>query len=295
VVTRVVALKIFVTGGSGLLGSKVAEIALEKGYDVYSGYHNHKPEFGKAVKFNLLGGNNIVNVINDIKPDVIIHSAALTDVDRCEVEKSLAYRINVEGTRAVAESARKMNAFLVYVSTDYVFDGERGRYKEGDETNPVNHYGYTKLLGEKHCQDFCIARTCVIYGARPASGKVNFALWLIDRLERGESVRVVTDQFITPTLNTNLARMILEVAERNLKGVFHLAGAARVSRFEFARKIARVFGLDESLIIPSRMDEINWTARRPRDSSLDVSKAAEYLNEKPYELEKALKVLIGEI
>jgi len=288
-------MKIFVTGGSGLLGSKITEIALERGYDVYSGYCRHKPEFGKAVKFDLTDANSIVRAINDVKPDVIIHTAALTDVDRCEVEKDLAYKINVEGTKIIAEVARKFDSFLIYISTDYVFDGNEGLYKEEDETNPVNYYGYTKLLGEKYCQDFCIARTCVIYGAKPASGKVNFALWLINKLEKGESVRIVTDQYITPTLNTNLAKMLLEIAERKITGIFHLAGATRVSRFEFAKEIARVFGLDESLIIPSRMDEINWIAKRPRDSSLDASKAAKYLNEKPYDLRKALKVLKGEI
>ena len=290
-----IILKIFVTGGSGLLGSKIAEIALERGYDVYSGYCNHKPEVGKAVKFDLTNANSIGVAINDVKPDVIIHTAALTDVDRCEVDKDLAYKINVEGTKIIVETARKLNSFLIYISSDYVFNGSKGMYKEDDETNPVNYYGYTKLLGEKYCQDFCIVRTCVIYGAKPASGKVNFTLWLINKLEKGESVRIVTDQYITPTLNTNLAKMLLEIAERKLKGVFHLAGATRVSRFEFAKEIARVFGLDDSLIIPSRMDEINWIAKRPRDSSLDVSKAAKYLNEKPYDLMKALKILKSEM
>ncbi|KUK04385.1 dTDP-4-dehydrorhamnose reductase [Methermicoccus shengliensis] len=285
----------FVTGGSGLLGNKIAEIALERGYDVYSGYCNHKPEFGKAVKFDLTDANSIVRAINDVKPDVIIHTAALTDVDRCEVDKDLAYKINVEGTKIIAEMARKFNSFLIYISTDYVFDGNKGLYKEEDETNPVNYYGYTKLLGEKYCQDFCIARTCVIYGAKPASGKVNFALWLINKLENGESVRIVIDQYITPTLNTNLARMLLEIAERKITGIFHLAGATRVSRFEFVKEIARVFGLDESLIIPSRMDEINWIAKRPRDSSLDTSKATKYLNERPYTLSRALKILKEEV
>ncbi|ADC66511.1 dTDP-4-dehydrorhamnose reductase [Ferroglobus placidus DSM 10642] len=288
-------MRIFITGGSGLLGSKLAEIALEKGYEVYSGYNSHKPEFGKPVKFDLANSDSVVRAISEVKPDVIVHSAALTDVDRCEVEKDLAYKINVEGTKIVAEMARKVGAYMVYISTDYVFDGERGMYKEEDETHPINYYGYTKLLGEKYCRDFCIARTCVIYGAKPASGKVNFALWLINKLENGESVKIVTDQFITPTLNTNLAKMVFECAERKLKGVFHLAGATRVSRFEFAKEIARVFGLDDSLITPSRMDEINWIAKRPRDSSLDTSKARNLLDEKPYELRKALKTLKDEI
>ena len=288
-------MRIFVTGGSGLLGSKMAEIALERSYEVYSGFNTHTPEFGKPVKFDLADPDSVANVLKNIKPDVVVHSAALTDVDKCEMDKELAYKINVEGTKVVAEMAGKLGFFLVYISTDYVFDGSKGMYKEEDKTNPINYYGYTKLLGEKYCLDFCIARTCVIYGAKPASGKVNFVLWLIEKLESGKNVRIITDQYITPTLNTNLAKMVLECAERKMKGIFHLAGATRVSRFEFAKEIAKEFGLDENLIIPAKMDDINWIAKRPKDSSLDTSKAAKYLNEKPYELKKALKVLKKEM
>lgn len=286
-------MKIFITGGSGLLGSKLAEIALEMGYEVYSGYSSHQPEFGEKVKFDLANAESVVKVIDEIKPNVIIHSAALTDVDKCEIEKELAYKVNVEGTKVVAEMARKVGAFMVYISTDYVFDGSRGMYREEDETNPINYYGYTKLLGEKNC--YCIARTCVIYGSKPASGKVNFALWVLKNLEDGKEVRVVTDQFVTPTLNTNLAEMVLEAAEKELKGVFHLAGATRVSRFEFALEIARTFGLDENLIKPAKMSEMKWIAKRPKDSSLDVSKAKKNFRKQPIELEKALTLLKKEI
>ena len=129
---RVVSMRILITGGSGLLGSKVAEIALEMGYKVYSGYNSHKPEFGEPIKFDLANPDSIVKVINEVKPDVIIHSGALTDVDRCEVEKELAHKINVEGTKVVAEMARKLGSFMVYISTDYVFDGSKGMYKEED-------------------------------------------------------------------------------------------------------------------------------------------------------------------
>ncbi len=288
-------MRIFITGASGLLGSKVAETALEKGWEVYSGYNSNRPEFGEPVKFDLANPDSIVRTIKDVKPDAIVHSAALTDVDKCEVEKDLAYKINVEGTKIVAEMARKIGAFMVYVSTDYVFDGNKGMYREDDETNPINHYGYTKLLGERFCRDFCIARPCVIYGSKPASGKVNFVLWLIDRLEKGEEVKIITDQWITPTLNTNLANMIIECVERELRGIYHLAGATRVSRFEFAKEIARTFRLDENLIKLAKMSDMSWIAKRPRDSSLDVSKALRCLNERPYDLRKALKVLKGEM
>lgn len=285
-------MKIFITGGSGLLGSKVAEISAERGYEVYSGYNAHKPNSGTPVKLDLTDSDSIKS-IKEIEPDVVVHSAALTDVDRCEKEKELAYRVNVEGTRNVAEVADEVGSFMVYVSTDYVFDGKRGMYSESDEPDPINNYGYTKLLGEGYCNS--VARTCVLYGARPATGKANFALWLLNKLENGEELKVVTDQYITPTLNSNLARMILEVAERGMEDVLHLSGATRVSRYEFAREVADVFGFDKGLIGKSSMDELNWFAERPIDSSLDTSKASQELSEKPYELNDALKMLRDEI
>ena len=287
-------MKIFITGGSGLLGSKVAEIAKVRGDEVFSGYAHNLPTFGRAVKFDLLDEKSISELVRKVEPDVIIHSAALTDVDRCEREQELAYRMNVEGTRAVAKAAEKAGSFLAYISTDYVFDGLRGMYREDDDTNPVSYYGRSKLLGEQFCRG-CIARTCVIYGSRPASGKVNFALWLLNSLKSGKEVPVVTDQFITPTLNTNLAGMVLEAADRRLRGVYNLAGATRISRYDFALDLAREFGLDESLILPSRMEDMLWVARRPIDSSLDTSKARAELMEKPQSLDECLRTLRTEV
>jgi len=285
-------MKIFITGGSGLLGGKIAEIAIDWGHEVYTGYCHNMPEFGEKIKFDLAEDTDL-EVIHKIRPDVIIHTAALTNVDVCEVNKEVAYKINAEGTRRIAEIANELGAFLAYVSTDYVFSGDKGRYKEEDEPNPVDYYGYTKLMGEKYCE--CIARSCVIYGAKPASGKINFALWLVNKLKSGEEVKIVTDQYITPTLNTSLAKMLLEIAERELKGIFHLAGATGVSRYDFALQIADKFLLDKNLIIPSRMMEMRWVAKRPKDSSLDTSKASKYLKEKPCDLDRALEVLKEEM
>ncbi len=289
-------MRFFITGGSGLAGSKLAEMALARGEQVYSGYAHNQPPYGKEVKFDLLDANGIRDIIERMRPDVIVHSAALTDVDRCEREKDLAYRINVEGTRAIAEAARKAGSYLVYISTDYVFDGQRGLYREEEETNPVSYYGLSKLLGEEFCLDQgCIARTCVIYGSRPASGKVNFALWLLNALKSGKEARVVTDQFITPTLNSNLAAMVLEAADRHLSGIYHLSGATRVSRYDFACELARAFDLDRRLIIPSQMSDIGWLARRPMDSSLDTSKASRTLKNRPLKLYESLQVLRDEL
>lgn len=286
-------MRLLITGGSGLLGSSLAEVAVAEGHQVFSGYCRHSPEFGAALSLDLLEGDEVERAISEVAPQVIFHTAALTDVDRCEDDPDLAWRTNVLGTERVARAAAEVGAHLVYVSTDYVFDGEGGMYREEDRTDPVNCYGRTKLSAEGFC-DF-VGRTSVIYGARPASGKVNFALWLIERLAAGEEVRIVTDQFITPTLNTNLARMLLEAGERRLSGVYHMAGATRVSRYDFAVEIARAFGLDEGLIAPSRISEMRWRAKRPRDSSLDTSKAARLLAEGPSPLRESLRALREEI
>ena len=286
-------MKLLVTGGSGLMGSKVAELGLQKGYEVFTGYAHHRPLHGVAVKIDLRNDSSVVEAVKAVRPDVIIHTAALTDVDQCETDRDLAYRMNAQATRTLAEAAREVGAFILYTSTDYVFDGSRGMYKEEDATDPVNYYGYSKLQGESYCD--AVARTCVIYGSRPASGKVNFALWILERLRKEEALKVVTDQYITPTLNTNLALMVLELAVHKLEGLYHLAGATRISRYDFAVELARNFGLGEDLIIKSRMSEMKWAARRPADSSLDTSKATFCLNAKPWSIEEAMKVLKSEV
>jgi len=195
--------------------------------------------------------------------------------------------------------SRRYEAFLVYVSTDYVFKEDKGMYRETEEANPVNYYGLTKLEGERRVIDildgYCIVRSSVIYGSRPASGKVNFALWIIERLRRDEAVNVLRDQWNSPTLNTNLAEMILEIAERKLTGIYHLAGATKVSRYEFASMIAETFDLNKELIRPVTMDKLEWIAPRPRDSSLDVLKAMKTLRKKPNIIEEALRRLREEM
>jgi len=292
-------MRILITGASGLLGTKVCEISLSRNYEVYSAYNAHKPLYGNPIRFDVSNNDVVEKAFRKIRPEAVVHAAALTNVDKCELEKELAWKINVEGTENIAKLCKKHDAFLVYISTDYVFNGESGMYKETDEPSPINYYGLTKLKGEEKVKatvdEFCIARTSVIYGSIPAAGKINFALWLLEKLKKKEKVKIVTDQWNTPTLNTNLASMILEVIERKITGTYHLAGATRISRYEFAKLIAKNFGLDEQLIMPTLSNQLKWTAKRPKDSSLNTQKAQQTLKNKPLKIEQAIKIMKKEI
>jgi dTDP-4-dehydrorhamnose reductase len=287
-------LKLLITGASGLYGSKLAQLALDRGFEVYSSDIQSLTVYGNFVKLDISGKQQVDQAFSTIKPDVVVHAATLTDVDKCELDKALAWKVNVEGTKNIAAASQANGSFLIYISTDYVFSGEKGCYVESDAPDPVNYYGLTKLIAEEIIQtlpEYFIARPSVIYGSTPAAGKVNFALWLIETLSKGERVRIVTDQWNTPTLNTNLAEMTLEVIERRLNGVYHLCGATRVSRFQFAEQIADVFKLNKDLIDKAESSQFSWPAKRPTDSSLDTSKAQRNLKCKPLNISSALKKL----
>jgi dTDP-4-dehydrorhamnose reductase len=292
-------LRLLITGASGLYGSKLANLAEEKGHQVYSAYNEHPPRIGVPTRLELSDKAQVDKTFRDVKPDVVVHAATLTNVDECELKRELAWKINVKGTENVARAAKASGSFLLYVSTDYVFSGEKGCYDETDSPNPLNFYGLTKLKAERQVssitESYCIARTSVIYGATPVTGKTNFALWLLDTLGKGEKARVLTDQWNSPTLNTSLARMTLEITERRLGGVFHLSGATRISRFDFAQKMAQIFSLDQNLIVPTFTKDFSWVAPRPRDSSLSTAKAQKMLENKPLEIEEALQDLKKEI
>jgi dTDP-4-dehydrorhamnose reductase len=281
--------KVFITGASGLLGSKLVKEFLEE-YGVIPTHCKHSV-YPNSVRMDLVDGNEVTRVVSEAKPDFVVHAAAETNVDRCETDKELAWSVNADGTKNIAKACAEIGSKLVYVSTDYVFDGEKGLYTEEDEANPVNYYGVTKLEGERFvrelCEDFVIVRTSVLYGWHPS--KTNFATWVIDSLRNGKRISVADDHYNSPTLADNLAEMILRIVEMNVSGVYHTAGSERISRYGFAVETAEVFGLDRSLVTPLKMEDLNvWVAKRPRDSSLSVDKVRRELVS-PLGLNEALK------
>jgi len=282
--------KLLVTGGGGLLGSKLVHV-LSREYEV-TPTHNVNALDPSSLRMSIVDKRVVLKVFNTVRPDVVVHAAAETNVDRCETNKDLAWSVNATGTRNIAEACAKVDSNLIYISTDYVFDGAKCFYGEADEANPVNYYGFTKLKGEEFvkdiCKNFVIARTSVLYGWHPKA--LNFATWVIDSLRNGRRISVVEDHYNSPTLVDNLAEMILGIVRVNARGVYHTAGGERMSRYEFAKRIAETFELDETLITPVKMNDLKiWIARRPEDSSLSVDKIRREIKVAPLDLTEALE------
>ena len=290
-------MKFLVTGSAGLVGQNVVRDLVKQDYEVYSIYHDEKPIYGTSIRLDLTDLEKIKQIMQKIKPDIVIHLAAMTNVDLCETEKELAHTINAKSTETLAKEAAKINAFFVYVSTDYVFDGKDGMRTEEAKTNPLGYYGQTKLEGEESlnnlASNWAIARTSTPFGIH--SKKKSFPLWVKENLESNKEIKVLTDQFTSPTYVPNLSKMIIEIAIKQINGITHLAGSTKISRYDFAVMIAEKLNLDKSLLLKAKSEEMSWKAKRPKDSSLDVTKATETLNEKPQDIQQSLSLFIDEL
>jgi dTDP-4-dehydrorhamnose reductase len=290
-------MKFLVTGSTGLVGSQLVKDLTKQNHTVYSCYHDVIPKYGITTKLDLTNPDDIKKTINEISPNVIIHLAAMTGVDLCEIEQDLAMTINAEATKILAEQAAKNDCFFVYVSTDYIFDGKNGMKKENDSPNPLGFYGKSKLAGENSLNNlassWCIARTSTPFGVH--STKKSFPLWVKENLESKKEISVLTDQYTSPTYVPNLSQMLIEVATKQITGIIHLAGASRISRFSLAEMVANRLNLDKTLLKPTTIPQMNWKAQRPKDSSLDVSLATEILEEKPQKIEQSLELFLSEL
>jgi len=293
---------LLVVGGSGLLGYKVAELALEE-FETFATYNFRSVELRGCnfFKLNKCDRSATLAIVKKIKPDVVIDTAALHNVDYCETHPDEAWRVNVEGTRNVADACKETGAKMIFISTDYVFDGKKGFYNEKDAPNPLHYYAKTKLEGEKVVReagiDYAIARPSVIYGwnsseqagLRSSSGKsINFVIWTINKLNGKEEIRIVTDQYSSPTLADDLAEALLALSRSKRQGIYHTAGKTCINRFDFAKKIAEIFELDESLIKPVTSDVFKQVAERPKRCCLDASKAERELKFKFLTVEEGL-------
>jgi len=284
-----------VTGASSLPGYRLVREALERGHEII-GLHHSNPiplenEKLTKIKLDIRDINSLSDLIINKQPEVIVHMAALGNVDQCEQDHDLAWSVTAKPSMAIASIAKKIGAFPLYLSTDYVFDGISGGYREGDPPAPVNYYGLVKLVGEiafQSVDEYAIVRASSIYGLGP--GRMNFAKFLINKLQNNEEVRALIDQYTTPTQATLLAKALMEIIEERLTGIFHITGE-RLSRYDFAIKVAEKLGFDKTLIKPAKMEEMKWIARRPKDSSLSCEETRKKLKTDFYSMEYALETL----
>ena len=251
------------------------------------------------VSAELGDADGLSQTLREIRPDVVINCAAMTDVDGCEREPSHAYTANVEGVATLSRCARELDLHLVHVSTDYVFDGDAGPYDVDAVPNPRGVYAITKHMGEQAVHalvpkgKYTVARTAVVYGW-PSTGKNNFGSWLIETLRQGKIVKLFSDQWVSPSHASNVAEMLAELAERRMAGTWHVAGADVVDRVTFGQQLCARFGFDATLIHPSRMADVNLPSPRPARSGLNVSRTLEALTARPLTLEAALTRLHAE-
>ena len=288
--------KILVTGSAGLIGTQIVKDLLDNHKQVYSCYNKTKPELGIITHLDLTKKDDIVNTMNRIKPDVVIHLGAMTDVELCETETELAKKINTNATEILALESEKYNTFFVYMSTDYVFDGKVGMKKENDKTNPINFYGKSKLDGERVFKKITtpnvIVRTSTPFGLH--SKKISFPIWVKKNLELEKEISVVVNQYTSPSYVPNISKMIIEIMERKITGIIHLAGATKISRYDFAVQICKIINANKQFLKLIKMDQMDWKAQRPADSSLSVSKANKILKNKPEKIEDSLKLLFNQ-
>jgi dTDP-4-dehydrorhamnose reductase len=264
--------KLLVIGASGQVGHYVGWLAQKRGHHVM-GTSFARPRSG-LVKLDITRRDECESLAHIFKPDAVILAGAWTNVEKCETDPALARAINVEGARNVLEAFAPTRAAMVYFSTEYVFDGKEGPYREADPIHPISVYGRTKADAEnllcKYPHRWLIIRTTVVYGYEP-DGK-NFFMQLLNRFRKGEPMRVPSDQFSSPTFNFNLAQATLGLIERNSLGTYHVAGNRVMSRVEFAQTICTVFHLDHHLIQPATTAELGQKAARPLNAGLLVSK-----------------------
>jgi len=290
-------MRVLITGSNGLLGQKLVKIFSPDhqttGIDLQIESSIQEENFTYQT-LSILQVEKLKELFSSFKPEVVINTAAYTDVDGCEENKELAWSANVDGVKILVDLCKKIKVKLVHLSTDYIFDGKKGPYSEEDKPNPVGYYGLTKLESEKSIQqaniDCLIVRTNVLYG-KGENLRPNFVLWLIQKLSNKEKVGIVTDQYNNPTLVDNLASAIKEAIEKNISGILNIAGSEYLSRYDFAMKVAKKFGFDQNLISPAKTSELKQKAPRPREGGLKIDKAKKLLKTELLDIEKGLEYM----
>jgi dTDP-4-dehydrorhamnose reductase len=292
--------RILVIGANGMLGQRVIHFFSHRDNTQLLGCSFEPAPSFRNIDYkscDITKREAIKDIVLDFYPDYIINAAAFTNVDLCETEKETAWKINVKGVEYLAEASRVIDAHLVHISTDYVFDGTRGPYDERAKPNPLGYYGRTKLASENALKIsgayYTVLRTNVLYGI--ADNRPDFVRWVVSSMKKGTQIRIVTDQINNPTFIDDLVQAIDKVLEFKKYGIYNIGGREFISRYDFTLRIADYFNLDKSLITPITTDELKQPAKRPLNSGLITIKAESELVFKPHSINDTLEIMKKEL
>ena len=294
-------MRLLITGSNGLLGQKLIS-ALRNDPDVElfatsRGTDRTSLPLGDRYRaLDITDPTQVDTVFDEVRPEVVIHSAAMTNVDVCELDPEACRLQNVAATEHLVRAARRHHAHFIFLSTDFIFDGENGPYREEDEAAPLSIYGQSKLDGERVVQEaglerWAIARTIILYGIAKGLSRSNVVLWAKSALEKGEPIKVVDDQWRMPTLAEDLADGCIRIGKRQATGIYHLSGPDGMSILELVERTGAFFGLDTGVVIPIKSDSLGQPAKRPPVTGFILDKARRDLGYSPHGFEAGLAVL----
>jgi dTDP-4-dehydrorhamnose reductase len=296
-------MKILVTGSNGLLGQKLTNLLTNEKSISFVATARSKSVLpiahGAFQPLDITDALQVNRVIADTKPDVIINTAAMTQVDQCETDREVCWNANVTSVENLIEACARNGVHLVHVSTDFIFDGTYGPLDESAKPNPVNFYGQSKLAAEelliKSSISWSILRTVLVYGITEDMSRSNIVLWVKNSLEQGKTIQVVNDQWRTPTLAEDLAMGCYLAAKTKATGIYHISGKDFLSPYEIAIATANFFKLDKSLIKPTDSTQFKQPAQRPPKTGFIIDKARKEFGYDPHSFQEGLAVLAEQI
>lgn len=286
-----------------MLGYKLVQLLADQHGIITIATARKKPDYlPSQVQFaelDITNQDQTLSVVAEYKPDVVIHAAAMTQVDQCETERDRCWQANVTGVAHIIKACSKSGSHLVHVSTDFIFDGSYGPLDETAIPHPVNFYGESKLAGERLIQEstigWAILRTVLVYGVTPGMSRSNIVLWVKKSLEAGKVINVVNDQWRTPTLAEDLAMGCYLAASQKAKGIYHISGSEMMTPYDIAIQTADFFNLDKTLIKPADSSTFTQPAKRPPKTGFIVTKAQRELGYKPHSFKEGLALLASQL
>jgi len=319
-------MKLLIIGASGVLGSRLFNDAISKKWGTLGTYCSH--ECGGLFYLDVRDMNSMEKAFNFFRPEIVVMAGGITDVDLCALKPKLADDVNIKGTSNLVKKIKEYDSKLVYVSTDYIFDGENGPYKEEDKPDPINKYGETKLEAENivraRLKEYLIVRTCQLYGVaerssaptrhcekaegrrsnlyiypgvaeRSSEPNKNFAVKIIHNMQNNKKVYAADDLYSTPTYAGFLSEIVIKLIEKKANGIYHGAGAEFINRYDYVNKIADIFGLNKALIQRVKLKDLKLKAKRPKKGGLKIDKVKKEGISETYDCKTGLMLLKKEL